>query len=289
MPAVYDLANRGLLPPGFGLVGFARRDWDDQDFEREVHDADPEVRAHAVRRGGLAAAQGRHPVRAGRVRRRRRLRSAQDDPRGARPRPRHEWATTRSTCRSRRSRSRRSPSSCGAPDSPSSRTAMAAGRHREAVRLRPEDRARAQRRRRERVPARQRVPDRPLPRQGDGAEHPGAALRQPALRADLERQLRRPRADHHGRGHRGRRPGRLLRRHRRRARRHPEPPAAAVRPHRDGGAGVVRRRRPPCREGEGALGGVTGEPISRRSPPAASTRAAGRAASTCSDSSRKTG
>jgi glucose-6-phosphate 1-dehydrogenase len=39
MPAVYDLANRGLLPPGFGLVGFARRDWDTQDFEREVHDA----------------------------------------------------------------------------------------------------------------------------------------------------------------------------------------------------------------------------------------------------------
>ncbi len=32
MPAVYDLANRGMLPPGFGLVGFARRDWKDQDF-----------------------------------------------------------------------------------------------------------------------------------------------------------------------------------------------------------------------------------------------------------------
>ena len=39
MPAVYDLANRGLLPPGFALVGFARRDWDDQDFERVVHDS----------------------------------------------------------------------------------------------------------------------------------------------------------------------------------------------------------------------------------------------------------
>src|SRR3954463_9239296 len=39
MPAVYDLANRGLLPPGFGLVGFARRDWDDQDFEEVVHEA----------------------------------------------------------------------------------------------------------------------------------------------------------------------------------------------------------------------------------------------------------
>jgi glucose-6-phosphate 1-dehydrogenase len=39
MPAVYDLANRGLLPPGFGLVGFARRDWVDQDFAKVVHDA----------------------------------------------------------------------------------------------------------------------------------------------------------------------------------------------------------------------------------------------------------
>ncbi len=39
MPAVYDLANRGLLPPGFALVGFARRDWATQDFEKVVHDA----------------------------------------------------------------------------------------------------------------------------------------------------------------------------------------------------------------------------------------------------------
>ncbi|AWK72802.1 glucose-6-phosphate dehydrogenase [Rhodococcus oxybenzonivorans] len=44
MPAVYDLANRGLLPPGFALVGFARRDWDDQDFGKVVHDA---VREHS--------------------------------------------------------------------------------------------------------------------------------------------------------------------------------------------------------------------------------------------------
>jgi glucose-6-phosphate 1-dehydrogenase len=39
MPAVYDLANRGLLPPGFSLVGFARRDWEDQDFMEVVHEA----------------------------------------------------------------------------------------------------------------------------------------------------------------------------------------------------------------------------------------------------------
>ena len=33
LPAVYDLANRGLLPTDFVLLGFARRDWGDGDFE----------------------------------------------------------------------------------------------------------------------------------------------------------------------------------------------------------------------------------------------------------------
>ncbi|APU14541.1 MULTISPECIES: glucose-6-phosphate dehydrogenase [Actinoalloteichus] len=44
MPAIYDLANRGLLPPGFALTGFARREWATQDFRKVVHDA---VREHA--------------------------------------------------------------------------------------------------------------------------------------------------------------------------------------------------------------------------------------------------
>ncbi|NBU09086.1 MAG: glucose-6-phosphate dehydrogenase, partial [Proteobacteria bacterium] len=39
MPAVYDLANRGLLPPGFALVGFARREWKDQDFLAVVRES----------------------------------------------------------------------------------------------------------------------------------------------------------------------------------------------------------------------------------------------------------
>ncbi|KZS52961.1 glucose-6-phosphate dehydrogenase [Mycobacterium kansasii] len=39
MPAIYDLANRGLLPPTFALVGFARRDWDTQDFGQVVYQA----------------------------------------------------------------------------------------------------------------------------------------------------------------------------------------------------------------------------------------------------------
>src|SRR5215469_7286354 len=44
LPAIYDLANRGLLPPGFSLVGFARRNWENEDFARITHDA---VKAHA--------------------------------------------------------------------------------------------------------------------------------------------------------------------------------------------------------------------------------------------------
>ena len=101
------------------------------------------------------------------------------------------------------------------------------------------------------------VPDRPLPGQGDGAEHDGAAVRQPAVRAGLEQQLRRPRADHHGRGHRHRWSGGLLRRHRHRPRRHPEPPAAAAGPDRDGGADLVRGQPAAGREAEGAGRGPT--------------------------------
>jgi glucose-6-phosphate 1-dehydrogenase len=44
MPAIYDLANRGLLPPTFALVGFARRDWTNDDFGKIVYDA---VKQHA--------------------------------------------------------------------------------------------------------------------------------------------------------------------------------------------------------------------------------------------------
>ena len=37
VPAIYDLANRGLLPPTFALVGFGRRDWSDEDFSQLVY------------------------------------------------------------------------------------------------------------------------------------------------------------------------------------------------------------------------------------------------------------
>lgn len=44
MPAIYDLANRGLLPPGFSLVGFGRRNWSTEEFTAVIRDA---VRASA--------------------------------------------------------------------------------------------------------------------------------------------------------------------------------------------------------------------------------------------------
>ncbi|WP_434994417.1 glucose-6-phosphate dehydrogenase [Arthrobacter sp. Ld5] len=39
LPAVYDLANRGLLPPSFGLVGFGRREWSDAEFVAQVRES----------------------------------------------------------------------------------------------------------------------------------------------------------------------------------------------------------------------------------------------------------
>ncbi|GLZ78926.1 glucose-6-phosphate 1-dehydrogenase [Actinorhabdospora filicis] len=39
IPAVYDLANRGLLPAAFVILGFARRDWGHGEFEDLARDA----------------------------------------------------------------------------------------------------------------------------------------------------------------------------------------------------------------------------------------------------------
>ena len=112
MPAIYDLANRGLLPPGFALVGFARRDWADQDFAEEVHRRSRSTRGpRSARRSGAscprasASCSGEFGDDAG-------LPGAQGDHRRARRRARAPTATTRSTCRCRRSSSPAWSSSC---------------------------------------------------------------------------------------------------------------------------------------------------------------------------------
>ena len=254
MPAIYDLANRGLLPPGFALVGFARRDWADEDFAEVVHDAVREHSRTPFRQEvwdrlaeGLRFVQG----------------TFDDD----------EAFDRLAACVAElddRARHRRQPRvlpldpAVGLPHRVQAALALGPGRRRgrrvaprgdrEAVRPRPALGAGAQRDRQRRLPRGRGLPHRPLPRQGDRPEPAGPAVRQRALRADLERPPRRPRADHDGRGHRRRRSRGLLRRHRRGPRRHPEPPAAAARADGDGGAGLLLPRRPARGEDQGPLG-----------------------------------
>ena len=108
------------------------------------------------------------------------------------------------------------------------------------------------------------VPPGSLPRQGDGAEPPGAPVRQRDPGADLEPPLRRPRPDHR-RGGPGHRPSRrLLRLGGRDSGRDPESRHAAARPGGDGGAGALRRRHDPRREGEAP---ALGSPLQARGGP----------------------
>ena len=75
------------------------------------------------------------------------------------------------------------------------------------------------------LPRGEHLPDRPLPRQGSGAEHPLLPLRQRVPGAHLQPALRRERPDHDGRELRGDGARQVLRGDRRHPRRDPEPPA----------------------------------------------------------------
>ena len=44
LPAIYDLANRGLLPPSFALTGYGRRDWTLEEFTATVRESGAGVR-----------------------------------------------------------------------------------------------------------------------------------------------------------------------------------------------------------------------------------------------------
>mmetsp|Transcript_21695 Transcript_21695/g.71768 ORF Transcript_21695/g.71768 Transcript_21695/m.71768 type:complete len:696 (+) Transcript_21695:2014-4101(+) len=124
-----------------------------------------------------------------------------------------------------------------------------AAHHREALRprrgvLRGAGRADERLLRRERA-----LPHRPLPGQGGRAESVQPALREPALRAHVERGKRRVRGDHVQGGHRHHGPRRLLRRLRHHPRHHAEPPAPGLRALRDGAARVEGARGRPGRQG----------------------------------------
>ena len=251
LPALYNLAHEGALPERFNLIGASRREQTDDEFRavaresisnnsrREPDDAGPRGPARA------------HALRVGPVRRRRGLRQARREDRGARRGRRpaagaHVLPVDRARVllgdlRAAQGSRPPPPQGGGRP-----------GRDREAVRHRPRVGAQAPGGRLERLPRAPGLPHRPLPRQGDGPEPAGVPVREPDVRAGLEPQLHRPRPDHRGRGHRDRHARRLLRHLGRAARPRPEPHAAAADAAVHGAAVVVRRRQGARREGQGA-------------------------------------
>ena len=154
MPAIYDLANRGLLPPGFSLVGFARRDWADQDFAQIVHDsvkehARTEFREEVWRQlsEGFRFVPGDFADDVA-------FDHAAAHHRGARPGPRHRrQPRVLPVDPAGVLRRRRRPAQGARPGRPRSRRHLAPGRRREAVRPRPRVGARAQRHPRPGLPA----------------------------------------------------------------------------------------------------------------------------------------
>ena len=158
---------------------------------------------------------------------------------------------------------------------------MAAGRDREAVRPRSALGQGAQCRDPEDAAGASDLPDGPFPRQGNGAEHHGAALRQRPVRAAVESPAHRPRPDHRGGDRRRRAPRQVLREDRRAARHGAQPrlPAAVADGH--GAADLLRCRCGAGQEGRGhrghtpahAAAGVEGRrarPVRRRHRPRAS-------------------
>ncbi|MDO4928710.1 MAG: glucose-6-phosphate dehydrogenase [Corynebacterium sp.] len=63
LPAVYDLAHRGLLPAGFCLIGYGRRDWSDETFAGYVREAvEAGARTHFDENVWARLAEGIHFV-----------------------------------------------------------------------------------------------------------------------------------------------------------------------------------------------------------------------------------
>ena len=217
MPALYNLAVSRLLPPGMSIVGFALTEMSARtQFRASMRDARRRVlAAQADRRGGVGRLREPPALRVGQVRGRRRTsracaRSSSELDRDER----HARQPHLLPRRSRRARS--APSTTTSPPrawSPSERR----GKYARIIIEKPFGRdlasARgAQRRSAPRLRRAADLPHRPLPRQGDGPEPRRAPLRQRDLRAALEPQPHRPRADHRGRGHRRRGARQVLRR-----------------------------------------------------------------------------
>ena len=255
LPALYNLAHEGSLPERFNLIGVSRSEKAHEDFRAEMKESIEKYSRTPPKPEVLDALLERRQVHPGRLRRPRRstttLRQtiAEFDEEAGIVFDRIFYLSTAPEffpviVKALGEHNARPDQGRGDP-----------GGDREAVRLRP---------RRPRASSTQAVlsvfrgvpglPHRPLPGQGDRPEHHGVPLRQHDVRAGLESQLHRPRADHGGRGHRDRDPRRLLRRSGRAARPRAEPHDAAAGQRVHGAADRVRRRPGARREGQGPRG-----------------------------------
>ncbi len=243
VPALFALHRNAELPSPFGVLATSTSVKDAQSYRAELRQSLERFEGHAPDAAAWERVRVRDRHRGGGLHQARGLPLAArgDRGRGGEARHREEPALLPGGSAGAVPADPQGPERGGAA-APAERRAVVARRDREAVRARPRLGPRAEppgRRRARRAPD---LPHRPLPGQGDGPEHPGVPLRQLDLRAALEPQVRRPRPDHDGRGHRRRAARQVLRRDRRRARRGAEPPAA--------GAGARARwscRRPSAR------------------------------------------
>ena len=175
------------------------------------------------------------------VRRRRRVPATQGATRRKRPRVRHRgqpallsFDAARRVRDDRRIARGRGPR----PEGPGAR--LVAHHHREAVRHGSRFGTRVADRSEQGLRREGRLPHRPLSRQGAGAGHHGAALRQRDVRTDLEPALRGLRADHGGRDGGRRGPRRVLRAVGRAQGHDPESRDQPARARGDGAASTVR-------------------------------------------------
>jgi hypothetical protein len=194
LPSLYRRLRAQQMPPEARVIGAARTKMSRSEFRKSVVESLETFAGEALDRESVQAFLNRRL----RHRRRGRRGGLAGARQGARPRPRAGAGLLPvggavALRHHRRPAAQRRPRDAGEPH-----------RRREAARQGPRLGPGAQRPALGAFRRAPDLPDRPLPRQGDGPEPDGDPFRQRALRAAVERPPRRPRPDHRRRDRRRR-------------------------------------------------------------------------------------